>query len=293
VPSGFTGEPAERQGRLRGVALRAALVAYKTLADPDRACGADVSRAPYLYNYALLLEQASEHGAAKTAYKQVVATTHDVVLLGVAHESLGLLAEADKDAATAAAEYEQAFEVLDTNVRTGPLIPTSPLSPAIRRIANHVRSTYPQTWVNLDERHKQREQARAIKDKADADVAAVDEAWAPVRKAVHDIADLMWIVQYDSSKLSQLSGPQRIEAEREIRAANARIAAIVPQAFCPAKRTLISRAGATEFTRRATNYCTNDPPMGSGQGSYFAGPAMSGQVKLTSQCRAAFANACP
>lgn len=61
--------------------------------------------------------------------------------------------------------------------------------------------------------------------------------------------------------------------------------AVVTEQYCPAKKAFVQQASITEFVKRSSAHCKDDPPTGSG---------LSGaQVTLDRQCSEVYATACP
>src|SRR5580658_4292955 len=100
----------------------------------------------------------------------------------------------------------------------------------------------------------------------DADIqaaeAAVAAAWTPVAQISDQIAQVMWMVEYEVSQLLQMAPLRQRVAGIQIHGSRLRIAAMIQQNFCPAKKAFVANAGAVEFAKRAAAHCKDDPPVG-------------------------------
>ena len=258
----FADEPNERQGRLRAVALHAALDAYKealasTPWDTREGCRVICpTRGWFLYFEAMLFEQAGDRANANATYKQVLDET--VMTLagtrrrwvegmnhvdGLCHLGLATVAEAANEPCATCRGSERVrpgpgVAQLRRNDRGGRLRPSS---------TEHRRP--PQLDEPADDGRSgcvllARERERAAE-------AAVTRVWLPVEQVGDDIAKKMWIVEYETSKLGQMSPPQRAATMQQIQGSNLRIAGLIRQAFCPTKKGFVASAGQAEFTKRA------------------------------------------
>jgi tetratricopeptide (TPR) repeat protein len=320
----YAGESPERQGRLRAVALTAAVTAYKDALDGipwapvaqssvrgdgshprtwttmswTNSNSGTYKKEQILYEYALLLQQHSEYEKASSAYKEAISTTQeeDPRFLALSqfglHYALARVAEASQDPSqqpVLLAELQRSFDIVDCPDGWGErveVVDGKLCNERVRKIlGEQIKAISPESWTKLEQRRQERERQRAI-------VAAVNQDWEPVETAADEIAQKMWWVQYAQSQEPQMSPARRTLTERAIQGTNAHIADLVQEQFCPAKKVMVAGAGGTEFTKRAADHCKNHPPTGSAQGNYYGG-AESGEVTLTSQCQAALASRCP
>jgi hypothetical protein len=298
----FSYEPPERQARLRGVALHAALDAYRDLLGSVAWAtreGCWLSACPdkgwFLLFDALLLEQAGDLSDAAAAYKQVLAETVTTMAgthplwvesngqaNGVVHLGLALIAEGSNARhASVLQEYDQVLGSLNCNGWSQGI----DCARLRQFVLDHVKTTSPDMLAELDRLQQERTRREAAE-------AALLSIWTPVEQQGDDIAKTMWMADYEESQLGRMPSMQRDVITKQIQGTRRRVAAMVQQGLCPAKKAFLSKAGAAEFNKRAAAHCKENPPSGSAQGRYYAG-AETGEVALTAQCQRALASSCP
>jgi len=115
--------------------------------------------------------------------------------------------------------------------------------------------------------------------KKQAGEAETNDSWTEVQGRGDELATLAYKLRFGRLNFAQTRHNQRgllqMEKYRE---------GLVRDAFCPAKRTFLQRAGAAEYNRRASEHCSNEPPRDVGVGGV--------EKTLTAECRAAFATGC-
>ncbi|MFO0740868.1 MAG: hypothetical protein U0270_33535 [Labilithrix sp.] len=104
-----------------------------------------------------------------------------------------------------------------------------------------------------------------------------DSAWQDVQENGDDLTRK----QFQLEMFSKIAAPHQQSKVAQMRVI---VSANATEKFCPTKKSFIAAAGQSEFNRRATSHCRDEPPQASG---------LSGaQVTLTTQCQAAFSTGC-
>jgi len=109
---------------------------------------------------------------------------------------------------------------------------------------------------------------------AQADATAAREAWRGVQEIGDDIATKNYQADFALRVSPTVRNLAAIGRLRQV------VAATVRDRYCPAKKAFLSARSAGEFTKFATDHCTNSPPEYNG-------------TTLAAPCRAAYAASCP
>jgi hypothetical protein len=119
----------------------------------------------------------------------------------------------------------------------------------------------------------------AVDAKKQAGRAETEDSWTEVQGRGDELATLAYKIRFGRQNFTQTRHNQRGLAQMEKYREG-----LVRDAFCPAKRAFVQRAGAAEYSRRASEHCSSEAPTDVGVGGV--------EKKLTAECRAAFATGC-
>jgi len=139
---------------------------------------------------------------------------------------------------------------------------------------------FPDSHFNHDvmAMHTQEMVQRRNADAEAQDHADLDQLWEDVRSQGDSLAELTFKIAFAEKTFDQRRarrGILNMRAGREM---------VVRNGYCPAKKAFVTRAGTSEFSKRATQHCKDEPPTSTG----LAGA----EITLTRECRVVFATGC-
>lgn len=142
-------------------------------------------------------------------------------------------------------------------------------------VALYPESKYAQ---QLEENIAQLDQAAAIRASTERREREAAQLWEEVQRQGDNLAELSFKIAFAQKYVD----PRR--ARIGLRNMRIHQEMLINDFYCPAKKEFVGNLGAAEFSKRAAAHCKDEPPMTSGLNGV--------EVKLTNECRAAFATVC-